>query len=92
MEIEPNEIALEAQAEAAPEIELQDAESKRSERRIFTPEREPATRQNVEDEGQDPYPKARRVSEEVIDTSVDNGDALTAMGGDIDTLSADVIQ
>ena len=83
MEIEPNEIAPGNQGDAAhdgsPPIELQDADSKPSDRRFPTPERAPAIRRNVE--GQVPHPKTRRLSEDVTDTGDGNNDALIAMGG-----------
>ena len=66
MHIEPNEAAQSDQIDAAngesPPIELQDADSRPSDRRFATPERAPSTRRNLEDEGQVPHPKTRRLS------------------------------
>ena len=71
-------------------IELQDAEAKPSDRLFSTPERASATRRNVEDEGQVPHPKTRRLSEDVMDTGDGSNDVLTAMEVEIGTLSSDI--
>ena len=68
MEIEPNETAPGDQVEVDTPIGLQEAKSKQSGRRLAKPERVPATRRNVEDEGQVPLPKTGRLSEDVMDT------------------------
>ena len=82
VEGETNEAESGNQTEVVIPIVLQESKSKPSDRRFATPERAPATRRNVEDAGQAPHPKPRRLSEEVMDMGDGNGDALTAMGVD----------
>ena len=67
-------------------IDLEDATARGSDIRIATPDRAPATRRSSTDEGRVPYPKVRRLSDEVMDTEAE-AESPTAMGVDIDALN-----
>ena len=67
------------------ETQLEDRARTRTETRLRTPERAPATRRVSTDEGPLPYPKTRRLSEDAMETEVDDSALMEAS---IDALSA----
>ena len=83
MHVESNTLAQEPETT----VELENAKAKRSDVRIATPDRAPATRRSSSDEGQVPYPKVRRLGEDAMDAEAET-EGASAMGVDIDALNS----